>query len=98
MLHKTVHTPKPTDVDTDTTTAANDQRHQHLSGDDLELCFFVTHDIIGCSIEEKRIVIIFQGTCKLLDLLTNASIIQEAWVLGENVENDVVIKVYFGFR
>jgi len=80
------------------------EKHRHLGGNDLEFCFFLTHDVTGCScavyrsLEEKRIVISFRGTCELLDLLTDASITQETWVLGENIDDDNAVKVHIGFR
>jgi len=88
----------------DTTNNNKSELQQHMGGNDFEFCFFVTHDVTGCacavyrSLEEKRIVISFRGTCELLDLLTDASITQEAWVLGEDVEDDNIMKVHIGFR
>ena len=76
----------------------------YLGGDDFEFCCFVTHDKTGCScaiyrsLEKKRIAVTFRGTCELIDLVTDASIIQEAWVRGESIEDDDVAKVHVGFR
>lgn len=76
----------------------------HLVGDDLEFCCFVTHEETGCScaiyrsLEKKLIAVSFRGTCELIDLLTDASIIQETWVKGEDVKEDGVAKVHVGFR
>lgn len=76
----------------------------HLGGSDFEFCFFVTHEKTGCScavyrsLEKKRIVISFRGTCEPKDLLTDASIIQEPWIMGENADDESVAKVHVGFR
>mmetsp|Transcript_18259 Transcript_18259/g.27375 ORF Transcript_18259/g.27375 Transcript_18259/m.27375 type:complete len:533 (-) Transcript_18259:260-1858(-) len=76
----------------------------YLGGNDLEFCCFVTHDKTGCScgiyrsLEKKMIAISFRGTCELVDLVTDASIVQEAWVEGEDIENDGAVKVHVGFR
>ena len=75
-----------------------------LGGSDLEFCCHITHDITGCScaiyrsLEKKLIALSFRGTCELVDLVTDASIIQEAWVEGEDVEKDGTAKVHIGFR
>lgn len=71
---------------------------------DLEHCFFVTHSKTGAtcavyrSLQEKIIVVSFRGTCAPIDLLTDASLIQEAWVQGDDIENQSVPKVHVGFR
>lgn len=76
----------------------------HLGGSDLEFCCFVNHDKTGCScaiyrsLEKKLIAISFRGTCELVDLVTDASIIQEAWVEGEDVEAEDAVKVHVGFK
>lgn len=76
----------------------------HLGGSDLEFCCFVNHDKTGCScaiyrsIEKKMIAISFRGTCELVDLVTDASIIQETWVEGEDIEAEDALKVHVGFR
>ena len=65
---------------------------------------FVTHDKTGCScaiyrsLEKKRIAVTFRGTCELIDLVTDASIIQETWVKGQDTEDDDVAMVHVGFR
>jgi hypothetical protein len=70
---------------------------------DLEHCFFVNHDNTGatcsvyCSHESKLIVVSFRGTCAPIDLLTDASIIQEAWCKGDGGEQ-YFPKVHTGFR
>jgi len=75
-----------------------------LAGDDLEFCCFVTHDTTGCScalyrsLERKLICVSFRGTCAPIDLVTDASIAQSAWVEGEDVENPDTVKVHSGFR
>lgn len=75
-----------------------------LAGSDLEFCCFVTHDSTGCScalyrsLERKLIVVSFRGTCEAVDLVTDASIAQLAWVQGEDVENPDTVKVHSGFR
>ncbi len=76
----------------------------HLGGSDLEFCSFLTHDVTGCScaiyrsLEKKLIAVTFRGTCELIDLVTDASIIQETWVAGEDAEKRDALKVHVGFR
>uniref|UniRef100_A0A7S2IF45 Fungal lipase-type domain-containing protein n=1 Tax=Helicotheca tamesis TaxID=374047 RepID=A0A7S2IF45_9STRA len=76
----------------------------HLGGSDLEFCFFVNHDETGCScavyrsLEKRMITISFRGTCTPIDLVTDASIVQDAWVEGEDVTQKDVMKVHSGFR
>lgn len=89
--------------DTESTIAPNDDAQ--LSGrNDLEHCFFVSHRKTGAtcavyrSLEEKLIVVSFRGTCAPIDLITDASLIQEAWVEGEDIENQSLPKVHVGFR
>jgi hypothetical protein len=71
---------------------------------DLEMCFFLTHDKTGCtcicyrSLEKKMIAVSFRGTCQPVDLITDASLIQETWIEGEDVNNENVRKVHKGFR
>ena len=71
---------------------------------DLEFCFFITHDVTGCScavyrsLEQRSIAVSFRGTCELIDLVTDASILQTTWVEGEDIENPDVAKVHTGFR
>jgi hypothetical protein len=78
--------------------------NEHLSGNDLEFCFFINHDETGCScalyrsLENRMIVVSFRGTCEPKDLLTDASLIQEAWVKGEDIEKEDAVKVHSGFR
>ena len=82
----------------------DDESDPHLGGSDLEFCCFVTHDKTGCScavyrsLEKKLIAVSFRGTCELVDLVTDASIIQEAWVEGEDIEAEDAVKVHVGFR
>ena len=91
-------------IDRMLTNLSEDAPDPHLGGSDLEFCCFVTHDVTGCScaiyrsLEKKRIVASFRGTCELVDLVTDASIIQEAWIEGEDVEAKDAIKVHIGFR
>ena len=76
----------------------------HIAGSDLEFCCFVTHDNTGCScaiyrsLEKKLICISFRGTCAPVDLITDATITQSAWVEGEDVEKAETVKVHSGFR
>ena len=71
---------------------------------DLELCFFVNHASTGAtcsvyrSLAQKQIVVSFRGTCQPIDLITDASIVQEAWVEGEDVNEQLLPKVHAGFR
>ena len=44
---------------------------------------------------KKRIAVVFRGTCELFDLVTDASITQEAWAKGEDTEGDDVAIVHF---
>jgi len=75
-----------------------------IAGDDFEFCCVVNHDSTGCncaiyrSLEERLICISFRGTCQPIDLVTDASITQEAWVEGEDIENPETMKVHSGFR
>ncbi|KAL9182905.1 hypothetical protein ACHAXT_004184 [Thalassiosira profunda] len=75
-----------------------------LAGSDLEFCCFVTHDNTGCScaiyrsLERRLICVSFRGTCAPVDLITDASIAQDAWVEGEDVEKADTVKVHSGFR
>jgi len=82
-----------------------------LGGSDLEFCFFINQDQTGAavgvyrSLEEKRIVVSFRGTCQPVDLLTDASILQVPWVAGEydeqelkNVDHETFPMVHVGFR
>jgi hypothetical protein len=71
---------------------------------DLEMCFFLTHDKTGCtcvcyrSLEKKMIAVSFRGTCQPVDLITDASLVQETWVEGEDINAENVRKVHQGFR
>jgi len=81
-------------------------------GRDLEFCFVINHDVTGgcCAVyrdlDQKLIVVSFRGTCEAVDLLTDASIVQEPWVEGteetkdkQNDENTKLVpKVHVGFR
>mmetsp|Transcript_11594 Transcript_11594/g.33359 ORF Transcript_11594/g.33359 Transcript_11594/m.33359 type:complete len:860 (+) Transcript_11594:462-3041(+) len=82
-----------------------------LGGSDLEFCFFINHDQTGAtvgvyrSLEEKRIVVSFRGTCQPIDLLTDASIFQVPWVEGDydeqflkNIDHENFPMVHVGFR
>eukprot|EP00804_Cyclotella_cryptica_P010346 CCRYP_012268-RA/>CCRYP_012268-RA protein AED:0.21 eAED:0.21 QI:1501/1/1/1/1/1/2/180/510 len=75
-----------------------------LGGEDLEFCCVVTHDVTGCtcaiyrSLEKRLICLAFRGTCQPIDLVTDASIAQSAWVEGEDVEIMETAKVHSGFR
>ena len=75
-----------------------------IAGDDFEFCCVVTHDSTGCtcaiyrSLEKRLICVSFRGTCQPIDLVTDASIAQEAWVEGEDVEKPETVKVHSGFR
>jgi Lipase (class 3) len=77
---------------------------QSITGTDLEHCFFINHDVTGgcCSVyrslEKKVIVVSFRGTCVPKDLVTDASLAQDAWVQGEDVNAEGVAKVHTGFR
>ena len=71
---------------------------------DGEQCFIINHDETGgsCavyrSLERRLIVVSFRGTCQPVDLITDASIAQDAWVEGEDVKNKDIPKVHSGFR
>lgn len=75
-----------------------------LAGADLEHCFFINHSKTGAccavyrSLERKLIVVSFRGTCAPIDLVTDASIVQEAWVEGEERSDEDIAKVHVGFR
>jgi len=72
--------------------------------EDFEHCFFINHDKTGAtcavyrSIKRKLIVVSFRGTCAPVDLVTDASLVQEAWVDGEDIEDQTIKKVHAGFR
>lgn len=76
----------------------------NIAGNDLEFLFFINHDMTGAccavyrSLEKKLIVVSFRGTCKPVDLLTDASIVQEPWVEGEDPKKDGISKVHVGFK
>jgi len=76
----------------------------HLEGDDPEFCFFINHDVTGCScavyrsLSKRLIAISFRGTTVPKDILTDASIVQDAWVDGEDVSQQTIPKVHAGFR
>lgn len=82
-----------------------------LGGADLEFCFFINHDQTGAcvgvyrSLQEKRIVVSFRGTCQPVDIFTDASILQVPWVSGDydeqtlkNVDHEEFPMVHVGFR
>jgi hypothetical protein len=77
---------------------------QNPGGNDLEHCFVINHSKTGgcCalyrSLEKKLIVISFRGTCAPIDLVTDASIVQETWVEGEDAKDPATAKVHIGFR
>jgi Lipase (class 3) len=86
-------------------------KHREKSGlskesaiQDLEHCFFISHEKTGAtcsvyrSIMHKTLIVSFRGTCAPIDLLTDASLVQDAWVEGEEVANQSIVKVHRGFR
>jgi len=62
--------------------------------DDLEHCFTISHDRTGStcavyrSVERKLIVVSFRGTCEPVDLVTDASFLQDAWAQQGTVKKD----------
>eukprot|EP00591_Stephanopyxis_turris_P008345 CAMPEP_0195510144 /NCGR_PEP_ID=MMETSP0794_2-20130614/2883_1 /TAXON_ID=515487 /ORGANISM="Stephanopyxis turris, Strain CCMP 815" /LENGTH=820 /DNA_ID=CAMNT_0040637519 /DNA_START=32 /DNA_END=2497 /DNA_ORIENTATION=- len=74
------------------------------TGQDLEMCVFVTNEKTGCScaiyrsLEKKIIAVTFRGTCELIDLITDANLIQTPWVEGADKEAEDVLMVHVGFR
>lgn len=82
----------------------NVEDKQNPGGDDLEHCFFINHsETGGCcavyrSLERKLIVVSFRGTCAPIDLVTDASIVQEPWVEGDDNQSPETAKVHVGFR
>jgi len=85
--------------------AWREQNDPRLAGESgLEFCCFVTHDSTGCScaiyrsLEQKLICLSFRGTCAPIDLVTDASITQDAWVEGEDIEDPNTVKIHTGFR
>mmetsp|Transcript_18437 Transcript_18437/g.24348 ORF Transcript_18437/g.24348 Transcript_18437/m.24348 type:complete len:794 (-) Transcript_18437:218-2599(-) len=70
---------------------------------DLEHCFFIEHEVTGCScgvyrsLQNKLIIVSFRGTCTPIDLVTDASVVQTPWIEGEN-PTDLTAKVHVGFR
>ena len=83
---------------------ASKESLEKIAGDDFEFCCVVTHDSTGCtcaiyrSLEKRLICISFRGTCQPIDLVTDASITQDAWVDGEDVERPETVKIHSGFR
>jgi hypothetical protein len=83
-----------------------------LGGNDLEFCFFINHDQTGASVgvyrslENKRIVVSFRGTCQPIDLITDASIFQVPWIESDeyndkelkNIDHNTFSMVHVGFR
>lgn len=75
-----------------------------LKLDDLEQCFFIKHSATGgcCivyrSLHKRLIVVSFRGTCEPKDLVTDANLLQEPWVKGEDPKEPGVTKVHAGFR
>jgi hypothetical protein len=71
---------------------------------DLEHCFFVTHQKTGAtcavyrSLHQKLIIVSFRGTCAPIDLITDVTLVQDAWVEGEDVNDPNIAKVQAGFR
>jgi hypothetical protein len=72
--------------------------------EDLEHCFVINHEVTGAScavyrsLQCKYIVVSFRGTCVPIDLLTDATIVQDAWVKGDDVGEQNYAKVHSGFR
>jgi hypothetical protein len=85
--------------------STNDQYsdYQGISSD-LEHCFFVSHRKTGAtcavyrSIKYKSIFVSFRGTCAPIDLVTDASLIQQTWIEGEDENVQILPKVHVGFR
>ena len=83
---------------------SGDEGPSGLDVSDLEHCFFINHQKTGAtcsvyrSLEKKLIVVSFRGTCAPIDLITDASLIQDAWVEGEDTSNQDIPKVHNGFR
>lgn len=71
---------------------------------DLEQCFFIKHSVTGgcCivyrSLQKRLIVVSFRGTCEPKDLVTDANLMQEPWVEGEDPKDPATAKVHAGFR
>lgn len=71
---------------------------------DLEQCFFIKHSVTGgcCivyrSLHKRLIVVSFRGTCEPKDLVTDANLMQEPWVEGEDPKEPGTAKVHVGFR
>ena len=85
--------------------STNDQYNDYQSiSSDLEHCFFVSHRKTGAtcavyrSIQYKSIFVSFRGTCAPIDLITDASLIQETWIEGEDENIQILPKVHVGFR
>jgi Lipase (class 3) len=88
----------------------NTNSHSHSSMprlrrvNDLEQCFFIKHSVTGgcCvvyrSLHERILVVSFRGTCEPKDLVTDAKLVQQAWVSGEDSSLPGVAKVHAGFR
>ena len=93
------------DDDDDVMISTVDQYKDYKSiSSDLEHCFFVSHRKTGAtcavyrSIKYKSIFVSFRGTCAPIDLITDASLIQETWIEGEDENIQILPKVHVGFR
>ena len=93
------------DDDDDVMISTVDQYNDYKSiSSDLEHCFFVSHRKTGAtcavyrSIKYKSIFVSFRGTCAPIDLITDASLIQETWIEGEDENIQILPKVHVGFR
>jgi len=85
--------------------AQNPESDPDIAGDDLEFCVYVNNEQTECScgiyrsLEKRLIAISFRGTTVPKDMLTDANIIQSAWVEGtEPKKNEIIPMVHSGFR
>lgn len=77
-----------------------------VAGDDLEFCVYVNNEQTECScgiyrsLEKRLIAISFRGTTVPKDMLTDANIIQSAWVEGTETpkKSENIPMVHNGFR
>ena len=104
-LQKTMSRMENDDKDDDVMISTVDQYNDYKSiSSDLEHCFFVSHRKTGAtcavyrSIKYKSIFVSFRGTCAPIDLITDASLIQETWIEGEDENIQILPKVHVGFR
>jgi len=102
--NKAMHVIEDIVEESDNKENSSSSKTEDAGSSDLEHCFFINHEKTGAtcavyrSLEKKLIMVSFRGTCAPIDLITDASLVQEAWVEGDDIENQSIPKVHVGFR